>query len=143
MPEVTEALINADLIVVRPGSLYTSILPNLLVDGIAATISAVKATRVYVTNLMTQPGETDGYSLEDHLHAIRDHTTFDLFDYVLVNRAPLPATAVAQYEADGAHVIDAPSSAAYQGQPRTVLADLGRVTPSGQIRHDPPPWDSH
>ena len=137
VPEVTEALINADLIVVGPGSLYTSILPNLLVDGIAATISAVKATRVYVANLMTQPGETDGYSLEDHLHAIRDHTTFDLFDYVLVNRAPLPAAALAQYEADGARVIDAPSSAAYRGRPRTVLADLARVTPSGQIRHDP------
>ena len=137
VPEVTEALINANLIVVGPGSLYTSILPNLLVDGIAATISAVKATRVYVANLMTQPGETDGYSLEDHLHAIHDHTTFDLFDYVLVNRAPLPAAAVAQYEADGARVIDAPLSAAYRGRPRTVLADLARVTPSGQIRHDP------
>ena len=71
-----EALVNADLVVVGPGSLYTSILPNLLVDGVAATVSAVKAPRVYVANLMTEPGETDGYSLADHLRAIREHTGF-------------------------------------------------------------------
>ena len=63
LPDAIEAIVNADLIVVGPGSLYTSILPNLLVDGIAATISGVTVPRVYVANLMTEPGETDGYSL--------------------------------------------------------------------------------
>jgi uncharacterized cofD-like protein len=137
VPEVVEALVNANLIVVGPGSLYTSILPNLLVGGVAATLSAVKATRVYVANLMTEPGETDGYSLEDHLRAIREHTGFDLFDYVLVNRAPLPPWAVAQYAADGAAVVDIPDEIADTGRGRIVMADLAAVTPSGQIRHEP------
>jgi uncharacterized cofD-like protein len=80
VPEVIEALVNANLIVVGPGSLYTSILPNLLVDGVGATMSGVTATRIYVANLMTEPGETDGYSVADHLLAMREHTGFDLFD---------------------------------------------------------------
>lgn len=137
VPEVLEALISADLIVVGPGSLYTSILPNLLVDGVAATISAVKATRVYVANLMTEPGETDGYSLADHLRVIREHTGFDLFDYVLVNRAPLPDAAVAQYAADGARVIAVRDAVPAARPGRIVTADLATVTPCGQIRHDP------
>ena len=137
VPEVVEALVNADLVVVGPGSLYTSLLPNLLVDGVAATMSAVKATRVYVANLMTQPGETDGYSVADHLRAIREHTGFDLFDYVLVNRAPLPALTLAQYAADGALLIDVDVDPPLETRAHVVSADLARVTASGEIRHDP------
>jgi uncharacterized cofD-like protein len=135
VPEVVEALVNADLIVVGPGSLYTSILPNLLVSGVAATISAVKATRVYVANLMTEPGETDGYTLDDHLRAIQVHTGFELFDYVLVNRGALPSWAVARYAADGACIIDFDEAAAV-GRARIIAADLSMVTSGGQIRHD-------
>jgi uncharacterized cofD-like protein len=137
VPEVIEALVNADLIVTGPGSLYTSILPNLLVDGIAATISGTTATRVYVANLMTEPGETDGFSLGDHLRVMRDHTGFDLFDYVLVNRAPLPADAVAHYADEGARVIPVRTGDAVFRNSRVVTADLATVTESGQIRHDP------
>ena len=67
VPEVLAALVNADGIVVGPGSLYTSVLPNLLVEGVAATIHGVNAVRIYVANLMTEPGETDHYTLDDHL----------------------------------------------------------------------------
>ena len=137
VPEAIEALINADLIVVGPGSLYTSILPNLLVDGVAATMSAVKATRVYVANLMTEPGETDGYTLDDHLAVIRDHTGYDLFDYVLVNRAAVPADAVARYAADGAGLIDVSDITVTASRAKVVGADLATVTACGQIRHDP------
>jgi uncharacterized cofD-like protein len=137
VPEAIEALINADMIVVGPGSLYTSLLPNLLVDGIAATISAVKATRVYVANLMTEPGETDGYSLADHLRAIREHVGFDLFDYVVVNSAALPARALAQYAADGAQAIRMDTELATQCRPRIVTAELATVSMCGEIRHDP------
>ncbi len=87
LPDVLRALVNADGIVVGPGSLYTSILPNLLVEGIASTISGVNAVRIYVANLMTEPGETDGYTLDDHLRVDPEHTGFDLFDYILVNRS--------------------------------------------------------
>ncbi len=137
VPESIEALVNADLIVVGPGSLYTSILPNLLVDGVAATMSAVTATRVYVANLMTEPGETDGYSLDDHLAAIREHTGFDLFDYVLVNRAPMAPAAVARYAADGASPIDMSTGRLTQTRAKLVTANLATVTTCGQIRHDP------
>ncbi len=137
VPEVIDALERATLIVVGPGSLYTSLLPNLLVDGVAAAIATSSATRVYVANLMTQPGETDGYSLDDHLAAFRAHTGHDLFDVVLVNRAPLPPRAVAHYEADGARLVGQPPRRARLGRTRVVAANLAMLTPSGQIRHDP------
>lgn len=137
VPEVIEALVNADLIVVGPGSLYTSILPNLLVDGVAATISGLTATRVYVANLMTEPGETDGYSLDDHLRVLREHTGFDLFDYVLVNRAPIAPEALAAYAADDSQIVSASDRRCEGTAAPIVAADLAMVTPCGQIRHDP------
>lgn len=138
VPETIEALVNADLVVVGPGSLYTSLLPNLLVDGVAATLSAVRGTRVYVANLMTEPGETDHYSLADHMAAIQEHTGFDLFDYVLVNRASLPAGALRRYAADGAAPIDAQRGPLDAFRARLVYADLAAVTECGQkIRHEP------
>src|SRR5262249_382508 len=78
-PDVVRALVNADAIVVGPGSLYTSVLPNLLVEGVAATIYGSSAIRIYVANLMTEPGETDGYAIDDHLRTLREHTGYDLF----------------------------------------------------------------
>jgi len=83
--EAVQALLGADMIVVGPGSLYTSILPNLLVHDIAAAIRASSALKVYVCNVATQPGETDGYSATDHLRAINNHVGEDLFDFVLTN----------------------------------------------------------
>jgi uncharacterized cofD-like protein len=136
LPDTIEAILNANLIVVGPGSLYTSILPNLLVDGVAATLSAVTAPRVYVANLMTEPGETDGYSLADHLRALKEHTGYNLFDYVLVNQSTIPDIAVRTYAADGSHVVSAMNELE-PGSPKIVGADLATTTPSGQIRHDP------
>jgi uncharacterized cofD-like protein len=136
LPDTIEAILNADLIVVGPGSLYTSILPNLLVDGIAATLSAITVPRIYVANLMTEPGETDGYSLGDHLRALREHTGFDLFDYVLVNRSTIPGVAVQAYAADGSHVVSVIEDDLPSGSPRIVAADLATIRQSGQIRHD-------
>src|SRR5262249_22237815 len=70
LPKALEAIHQADLILLGPGSLYTSILPNLLIPEIASAIAKSKASRVYIANLMTQPGETTGYSLADHLRAM-------------------------------------------------------------------------
>jgi uncharacterized cofD-like protein len=137
LPDTIEAILNADLIVVGPGSLYTSILPNLLVDGVAATVSAITTPRVYVANLMTEPGETDGYSLGDHLRTLKEHTGFDLFDYVLVNRSPIPDSAVQAYAADGSHLVRVVTDDLPPRSPRIVAADLATITSSGQIRHDP------
>jgi uncharacterized cofD-like protein len=136
LPEAIEAVVNADLVVVGPGSLYTSLIPTLLVDGMAATLSAITAPRVYVANLMTQPGETDEFTLADHLAALRYHTKCDLFDYVLVNRRPFAASALAAYARDGAHPVLHDGRRPWHFRTRIVTADIGVTTPSGVIRHD-------
>ena len=86
VPEVLEAIREADLILVGPGSLYTSIIPNLLVEQVVEVIAHSRATRVYIANLMTQPGETQHYSVADHVRAIYEHTRPGLFDFVVINR---------------------------------------------------------
>jgi uncharacterized cofD-like protein len=84
-PEAALALMNAEIIVVGPGSLYTSILPNLLVPGMVDAIRESPALKVFVCNVAEQPGETDNYDVSDYLNAIRDHTGADLFDFAVVN----------------------------------------------------------
>jgi uncharacterized cofD-like protein len=134
-PDALRALINADAVVIGPGSLYTSVLPNLLVDGVASTLSAVMAVRIYVANLMTQPGETDSLSLDDHLRVLREHTGRDLFDYVLVNRTPPTPAQLARYRSEGAEFIPSVRYAAAAGCARLVEADL-LDTNGSQVRHD-------
>lgn len=80
-----KAIKEVDLIVLGPGSLYTSIIPNLLVDGISETIRASKATKIYICNVMTQPGETDDYTVSMHVKALQEHGGKGIIDYVLVN----------------------------------------------------------
>jgi uncharacterized cofD-like protein len=84
-PEAAQAILNAELVIVGPGSLYTSILPNLLVEGMVEAIKASPALKVYICNLAAQPGETDGYGVDDYLRVIREHVGANLFDFVLVN----------------------------------------------------------
>lgn len=85
LPEALEAIRNADAILLGPGSLYTSILPNLLVPKLAEAVVASEAIKIFVCNVMTQPGETDNYTVNDHLQAVYDHIGLHLFDYVIVN----------------------------------------------------------
>jgi len=84
-PEAIRAILDAELIVLGPGSLFTSVLPNLLVEGIHKAIRASSAVKVYVCNVATQPGETDGFDVADHVAAIERHVGQGLFDYVIVN----------------------------------------------------------
>jgi uncharacterized cofD-like protein len=84
-PEATQAILAAELVVVGPGSLYTSILPNLLVEGMVEAIKASPAIKLLVCNLASQKGETDGYGVDDYLRVIHDHVSTSLFDFVLVN----------------------------------------------------------
>jgi uncharacterized cofD-like protein len=137
LPESLRAIVNATAIVVGPGSLYTSVLPNLLVDGIAPTIAGVAAVRIFVANLMTQPGETDDLTLEDHLEAIRRHVGGDLFDYVLVNRQPPTAEALARYTAAGSQPVRRASTSPWIGSTRIVERDLAWDASAGKVRHDP------
>jgi uncharacterized cofD-like protein len=139
LPDVMAALLNAGAVVVGPGSLYTSVLPTLLVQGIAGTIYGINAVRIYVANLMTQPGETDGFSLDDHLRVIREHTGFDLFDYILVNRQPLDPDIVHQYAERGAEPVRMTHPLKWAGRAEIVEADFACVPglQKGKIRHDP------
>lgn len=118
-PPALRAILDADLIVIGPGSLFTSVLPNLLVDDITGAIRASDALKIYVCNLATQPGETDDFSLADHLQAIERHVGSGLFPFVLVNNNfdfPLPSDAAldqvtvtpvgADYEVFFADVVD-------------------------------------
>jgi len=136
LPEAIRALINADGIVVGPGSLYTSVLPNLLVDGIAPTISGVNAVRIYVANLMTEPGETDGYSLDDHLRVLHEHVGMQLFDYVLVNtQAPAPMRAAGARLEGEPVVYSRPLE--HAGGAAVASEALLSEMPAGEIRHTP------
>ena len=92
----TDALLNADVIIIGPGSLYTSIMPNLVIKGIVEAIQQSPAMKIYVCNVMTQPGETDGYAVTDHVNAVLDHAKIAL-DYVLVNNQPAPTEIIQEY----------------------------------------------
>jgi uncharacterized cofD-like protein len=137
IPETLAALVNADGIVIGPGSLFTSVLPNLLVEGVAATIHGVNAVRIYVANLMTEPGETEHYTLDDHLRVIRSHTGFDLFDYILVNRRPIDDEVAQLYAARGSEPVVADKVLRYGGRAHVVECDLAVESGGVKIRHHP------
>lgn len=88
--QAIEAILDADVVVLGPGSLYTSIIPNLLVEGIPEAIKESKAVKIYVCNIMTQPGETEGYKASDHLEALERHSYRGIADAMIVNNAPIP-----------------------------------------------------
>ena len=102
LPEALTAIREADMIVLGPGSLYTSIIPNLLVDGVAEAIQASDALKVYVCNVMTQEGETEGYTVSDHIAALFAHSVPGLFDLCLTNSSPIPREVAARYAREGA-----------------------------------------
>ncbi len=105
LPEAVAAISEADMIVLGPGSLYTSIIPNLLVDGIVEAIQASSALKVYVCNVMTQEGETEGYTASDHISAIFQHSADRLFSLCLVNSSPIPRDVAARYAEEGAELL--------------------------------------
>lgn len=134
-PAALAALSAADLIVLGPGSLYTSILPNLLIPGIRRSVCQSKAKVVVALNLMTQPGETDGMSGQDHLEAIERHVGRELVDVVLLNSTPLPADRLALYEATGSRPVELEAGALKARGITVVATDL--LSETGLLRHDP------
>jgi uncharacterized cofD-like protein len=107
LPETLDAIAAADLITLGPGSLYTSLITNLLVRGIPEAIAASNATRVYICNLMTQANESLGLTAAQHLENILDHAGENIFDYALINTAPIRPTTLAQYAREGQAPIEA------------------------------------
>jgi uncharacterized cofD-like protein len=134
LPEVLEAIASADLILVGPGSLYTSIIPNLLIRKVAQAIKRSRATCVYIANLMTQPGETQHYSVADHIRAIYEHTGKDLFDFVVINRSRVPSSLLRRYRAQSAEPVDPSFDELDRMRLRYVTGDL--LNHRGVVRHD-------
>ncbi|CAH2214843.1 gluconeogenesis factor YvcK family protein [Tepidibacter aestuarii] len=102
---VLDAIEDADIIVIGPGSLYTSIIPNLIVDGVANKIVKSDALKVYISNIMTQPGETDGYDVCDHVNSILKHTKNGIIDLVIANNEKINRDDLIKYENDGSNQV--------------------------------------
>ena len=134
LPKAIEAIRQADLILLGPGSLYTSILPNLLIPEIATAIAKSKAPRVYIANLMTQPGETAGYALADHLRAIQKHVPHRVIDWVVANRQAVSPDVAKRYRADGAEPVVVDLPALQKLGCRVILDNL--LEEHGVIRHN-------
>src|SRR5205807_5814286 len=105
MPQTLDAIAHADMITIGPGSLFTSLIPNLLVRGISQAIVASPATKVYICNLMTQANESLGLTAADHIRALNSHAQGQLFDYALINRTPGSDEMKAKYALEGASQI--------------------------------------
>jgi len=140
VPEVSEAVSRADVIVAGPGSLYTSILPPLLVPQVAAAIRASRAVRILVGNLMTEPGETDEFSVLDHVLTIERHLGAQLFDYVVYNTGAVPEHLAAAYAAHGARPI-ATGAFELNALEKLGIQPIGvplvSEHPAGKVRHHP------
>lgn len=137
MPEAIAAIEEADVITVGPGSLFTSLLPPLLVNGLSDAIALSKATKIFVCNLMTQPGETDGMTSRGHLERIREYAPQIDFDYLIVNNAPVSDLQMAKYAEEGAQQIGVHGSIT----PETIEgAEIvcGNLLDGGEmVRHHP------
>lgn len=137
LPEVLAAIYEADVITIGPGSLFTSLLPPLLVKGVSEAIAATPATKIFICNLMTQPGETDGFSSRRHLEIVREYAPQIEFDYIVVNNHPISETQMEKYTEEGAMQIGLRDSIS----PETIEgAEIvyGNLLDEGEkVRHHP------
>jgi uncharacterized cofD-like protein len=135
LPQALKELKSADVITVGPGSLYTSILPNLLVSQVAKVIGESRATKIFVSNLMTQPGETDGYSALQHLETLRKYAPEINFDFVVVNDRKISHEQAERYAAEQAYQIgiDDPILDSLDQTTEVMRADL--LDAGEKVRH--------
>jgi len=135
LPECIEAIGKAELIVLGPGSLYTSVIPNLLVNGIVDAITHSDAVKLYICNIMTEPGETDGYSVSEHVRELFKHAGGKLFDYCLINNKPTPPDILKKYLTSGAEPVSEDETSVRELGVETrrapVAADISNL-----VRHD-------
>jgi uncharacterized cofD-like protein len=141
LTEVLSAIRQAEIIVMGPGSVYTSVIPNLLVPEIARAVTASNALKIYVCNVMTQPGESDGFSAADHVKAIEDHvvpflgTKQRVFDYVLVNTTKPSDELLARYTKSGATFVNPDVDVIHARGYKTIRGSF--ISESAVVRHDP------
>lgn len=137
LPRAIDAIDDADYIVIGPGSLYTSVIPNLLVPEIADAIAAREVPCIYVCNIMTQPGETQGYTVADHIEAIDRACGQALFDAVLVQKTPPSEKALMRYAQERSHPVDLDADVVAAMGRRIIRANVMIEDENGYVRHDP------
>ena len=135
LPAALEAIRSADMITIGPGSLYTSLIPNLLVKEVIGAVLASRATKIYIQNIMTQPGETDHYSAADHVQALADHCDGVLFPNILLNGRLPSADILKRYETEAAFLVKTDLERLRSMGLNVVEHDL--LEEGGVIRHDP------
>ncbi len=136
IPEALDAIREADLVVIGPGSLYTSIAPNLITKDVAKAIVESPALKVYVLNVMTQPGETDGYAASDHIQALFDLSGEQLFHLCLANSLPIPAALAEKYAAEGSEPVRVDEELAAKQGVEILHAPVAKIK-GDLVRHDP------
>jgi uncharacterized cofD-like protein len=135
LPDALKAIASADLITIGPGSLYTSLIPNMLVQEVIGAVRASAAMKIYIQNIMTQPGETTGYSAADHVQALADHCDGILFPNILLNSAIPSIERLKAYEAEHAALVEIDRDRLRRFGMAIVERQL--LAEDGMIRHDP------
>jgi uncharacterized cofD-like protein len=137
LPEAIEAIHSADVITVGPGSLYTSLLPPILVKGVTEAIAQSPAMKIFICNLMTQPGETDGYSARRHLEIIREYAPEINFDFVVVNNRPISQMQAKLYADEGAEQIGVHGSISPESIEGVQIISGNLLDDGEKVRHHP------
>lgn len=133
--EVIEAFLDADIVVLGPGSIYTSIIPNLLVDGVVDALRNTSALKLYVCNVMTQPGETEDYTVSEHIKAIEKHSYQGILDYCVVNTAEIPDDFKSKYSKDGSKCVEVDYDVLNKMDLEIIEGDFVEIK-NGYIRHN-------
>jgi uncharacterized cofD-like protein len=137
MPDALIAIREADVITIGPGSLFTSLLPPLLVEGVPEAIAGSKAIKIFICNLMTQPGETDGFTSRKHLEIVRDHAPLIKFDYVILNNRPITEHQEEMYAHEGAVQIGVHGSISESTIEGVTIIYDNLLQEGDMVRHDP------
>ena len=135
-PGVLKSIKEADLIVIGPGSLYTGIIPNLLLKEVADQVRASKALKIFVANIMSEPGQTDGYKVSDLVNSIHDHVGKGIIDYVLASESNIMPEYIRRYNKEGSELLEIDRSEIKSTGVSLVVDDFVLVDDLGYIRHD-------
>ncbi len=135
-PGVLEAIKNADAIIIGPGSLYTNVIPNLLVKNVSRTIKESKAIKIYVNNIMTEPGQTDNYTISDHIQAIIDHAGIGILDYCIYDTGEVIPEYIRKYNMGGQDLVEQDIQKCKEKGIKLLQRNLSTII-DDNIRHNP------
>ena len=135
-PGVIKSIKEADLIVIGPGSLYTGIIPSILLKEVSDSIKSSKALKIFVSNIMTEPGQTDGYAVSDLINSIHEHVGKGVMDYVLASESNIMPEYIRRYNEEGSEVLEIDKSEIKATGIKLAVDDFATADEQGYIRHD-------